>query len=293
MLCFLYRNVGRPKTDVDVQSIMQLRRLHYSWTKIANILGISHATLYRRLEGAGISTDDGSHLTNAELDSVISSIKTDHPNDGEFLMQGHLVRMNIRVPRQALRDSIHRVDHTNVVSRRHAVVRRRVYSVPFPNYLWHIDGHHKMIRWRFVIHGGVDGFSRCVVFLGCSDNNRAATVLSLFTGAVAQFGLPHQVRSDHGGENVRVWQYMIAAHQDYSAVITGSSVHNERVERLWRDVHRCVASVFTAVFRSLESSGKLDCLNEVDLYCLHYVFLPRIQKCLRIPRMLEQSLSFY
>ncbi len=31
---------------------------------------------------------------------------------------------------------------------------------------------------------------------------------------------------------------MIAAHNnDYSCVITGSSVHNERVERLWRDFH--------------------------------------------------------
>ena len=72
---------------------------------------------------------------------------------------------------------------------------------------------------------------------------------------------------------------MISAHhQDYTAVITGSSVHNERVERLWRDVHRCIASTFTTTFRSLESNEKLDALNEVDLYCLYYVFLPRINK---------------
>ena len=153
--------------------------------------------------------------------------------------------------------------------------------MPCPNYIWHIDSHHKMIRWRYVIHGGVDGFSRCIVFLKCSDNNRATTMLSLFTAGVSQFGLPDRVRSDHGGENIRVWQYMISAHhQDYTAVITGSSVHNERIERLWRDVHRCIASIFTTTFRSLESNEKLDALNEVDLYCLHYVFLPRINKSL-------------
>ena len=78
-----------------------------------------------------------------------------------------------------------------------------------------------------------------------SDNNHAATVVDLFAKAVSQFGLPDRVRSDYGGENVRVWQYMISSHhQDSSTVITGSSVHNERVERLWRDVHRCVASTF-------------------------------------------------
>ena len=118
-----------------------------------------------------------------------------------------------------------------------------------------------MIRWRFVIHGGVDVFSHCIVFLKCSDNNRATTMLSLFTAAVSLFGLPDRVRSDHGGENIRVWQYMISAHhQDYTAVITGSSVHNERVERLWRDVHRCIESIFTTTFRSLESNEKLDAL---------------------------------
>ena len=74
---------------------------------------------------------------------------------------------------------------------------------------------------------------------------------------------------------------MIATHDlDYSCVITGSSVHNERIERLWRDVHRCVAHTFSKVFRSLEGNDILDPLNEVDLYCLHYVFLPRINKCL-------------
>ena len=65
--------------------------------------------------------------------------------------------------------------------------------------------------------------------------------------------------------------HRISAHQDHSAVISGSSV---------RDVHRCVASIFTTTFRTLESDQKLDALNEVDLYCLHYVFLPCINKSL-------------
>lgn len=154
-----------------------------------------------------------------------------------------------------------------------------MYSVPFPNSLWHIDGHHKLVRWRFVIHGAIDGFSRTIVFLKCSDNNRASTVLSLFQESVSCFGLPERVRTDHGGENVGIWRCMLATHSnDYLCVISGSSVHNERVERLWRDVNRCIASNFADVFRMLEREDKLDPLNEVDLYCLHYIFLPRINK---------------
>ena len=143
---------------------MELRALNYTSTKIASMLDVSRATLYRRLKDAGIASNDRSHLSDAELDGLISSLKQDHPNDGEVLMQGHLVRMNIRVPRHALRRSIHRVDHENVVSRHHPVVRR-VYSVPCPNYIWHIDGHHKMIHWRFVIHGGWMGFHVVLCFL--------------------------------------------------------------------------------------------------------------------------------
>jgi hypothetical protein len=73
----------------------------------------------------------------------------------------------------------------------------------------HIDGHHKLINWRFVIHGGIDGFSRCIVYLECSPNNYAATVLELFQGAVQKFGLPSRVRSDFGIENFDVARFML------------------------------------------------------------------------------------
>ena len=117
-------------------------------------------------------------------------------------------------------------------------------------------------------------------FLRCSDNNRASTVLSSFTDAVQVHGLPSRLRTDLGGENVEVWRYMVEQHANSASVITGSSTHNERIERLWRDVHRCVGVVFADTFRELEADGNLDCLNEVDLYCLHFVFLPRINSAL-------------
>lgn len=256
-------------------------RLNYSWTKIASLIGISRSTLYRGLEEAGISHQKYTALSDEELDSKIRAIKADHPNDGEVLIQGHLVRMGIKVTRQMLRAAIHCVDHNGVVERQLRVVRRRVYSVPHPNAVWHIDGHHKLIRWRFVIHAAIDGFSRTILYAKCADNNRAPTVLQLFTDGVTQFGLPDKVRSDQGGENVGVWRFMIAAHNnDYSSVITGSSVHNERIERLWRDVHRCIVATFADIFRSLEREGTLDPTNEVDLYYLHHVFLPHINKSL-------------
>jgi len=62
-------------------------------------------------------------------------------------------------------------------------VQRRKYNVHSPLSLWHIDGCHKLIRWRIVVHGGIDGYSRIPVYLHASDNNQASTVLRLFLEA--------------------------------------------------------------------------------------------------------------
>lgn len=57
-----------------------------------------------------------------------------------------------------------------------------------------MDGNHKIIRWKFVIHGAVDGFSNVIVFLKCS-NNRAETILQGFVIAALAYGLPHKMHT--------------------------------------------------------------------------------------------------
>ena len=62
-----------------------------------------------------------------------------------------------------------------------------------------------LFRWRFVIHGGVDGFSRVIVFMNICDNNRADTVLTAFEEGVAEWGLPSRVR--YFGKTFFVWPH--------------------------------------------------------------------------------------
>lgn len=134
-----------------------------------------------------------------------------------------------------VQNSLRRVDPEGSLARQLSmhVLRRRAYRVPAPNSLWHIDGNHKLIRlvfftflfflfnllsqlvlllyfirnsatyvlfyfcrWRIVIHAGVDGFSRLIVFIAAATNNKATTVLDNFLSAVGRYGLPSRVRSD-------------------------------------------------------------------------------------------------
>ncbi|XP_060754200.1 uncharacterized protein LOC132864798 isoform X2 [Neoarius graeffei] len=219
-----------------------------------------------------------STVDDAELDRMVIEIHRRHPNTGYKLMRGHLNARGSRVL-----ESLRRVNAEGVHMRRLRlrVSRRRQYSVPGPNSLWHIDGNHKLIRWRFVIHGGVDGFGRLVVYLTVAGNNRASTVLRSFMTAVEQYGLPSRVRSDKGGENADVAEFMIRSRgADRNSHITGRSVHNQRIERMWRDVYEHTLDLFYQIFTSLEGQGILNPDSEVHLFALHHTFLPVIQHSL-------------
>ena len=120
------------------------------------------------------------------------------------------------------------------------------------------------------------------MYLNCASDNKATTVLHQFTEAVRQFGLPSLVRCDHGGENVLVAQAMLELRGLHrGSAITGSSVHNQRIERLWRDLLSCVTSLFYGVFYFLEKMSTLDLLSDLDLYALHYIYIPRVNQQLR------------
>jgi hypothetical protein len=101
-------------------------------------------------------------IEDLDLDTLIRTYKIQKPDAGSRYVRGHLRSVGIRVQKQRVLDSLERVDRVGRFIRRRAVIRRRKYFSSRPNALWHCDGHHKLIKYGFVIHGFIDGNCRTV-----------------------------------------------------------------------------------------------------------------------------------
>lgn len=127
-------------------------------TRLSRSIRVHRHTFRTRLRESGI-VRRFSGISDRELDILVRHYKRIQPQSGLRYTIGILRHHRIRVQKERVRLSLARVDKVGQALR-HNAIDRRVYKVPRPHALWHLDGHHKMIRWGIVIHGIVDGYSR-------------------------------------------------------------------------------------------------------------------------------------
>ncbi|XP_062588654.1 uncharacterized protein LOC134250306 isoform X2 [Saccostrea cucullata] len=278
---------GRHRLQVDMDKLKELIDLGFSVTAIAKngLLGgkIHPNTIYNRLKDEDKTVRSKySNLNDDELTTLIRTYNRDHPNAGSEEVLAALKVQGVLIPRKRCRELLSNVDPVGTATRWSRTIQRRQYCVPSANFLWHVDTHHSLIRWNIVVHGGIDGYSRMITYLRASSCNTSKGAACFFLKGVNRYGIPSRVRADSGREFVDVGRFMTAINgTDRGSFITGKSVHNQRIERLWRDVYMKVLVIYYRLFHYMEDKQVLDVNNPVHRFALHYTFIPRIDAALK------------
>ncbi|CAB3979268.1 PREDICTED: uncharacterized protein LOC107355137 isoform X1 [Paramuricea clavata] len=272
--CNSIRSSGRPRLKIPKEQIELFLDYGFKATDIAKMLCVSVKTIHRRLHEYNLSIKKSyASLSDEELDNIVTEISSQFKNCGYKSMRGHLLARGFKLQEERVRQSMRRTDPegTFVRALQLKVTHRRVYNVRGPLALWHIDGNHKLKRWKIIIHGGIDGYSRKVMFMACSGNNKSATVLSHFVKAVEQHGLPSRVRADQGTEN---WS-------EYGIDTEDHSLHLETDFEVDED------DVIQPISNSelMELKDKINPLQDDDSFGINTY----IQVCLFVTEKLHQS----
>ena len=155
---------GRPQKSVCLNFLTEAitnNSRHINLSELTRILGISRMTLWRTMRKHGLKRSY-TLISDDKLDVLVKAFKKHKPDSGFRYLLAHLWRHGIRVQQKRIWRSLRRVDRLGQRLRQCRTIQRRVYHVARSNALWHVDRHHKLIRWGFVIHGIVDGYCRMV-----------------------------------------------------------------------------------------------------------------------------------
>lgn len=84
-------------------------------------------------------SDPSGFISNTELESRVHTLRSEFPEIGETMTWGYLRAAGLQVSRERVRTALRSSDPLSSALRwRGTLTRRRPYSVPGPNSLWHI-----------------------------------------------------------------------------------------------------------------------------------------------------------
>ncbi|KAK9978888.1 hypothetical protein ABG768_020626, partial [Culter alburnus] len=132
-ICYFQLQVAEvDQIQITRDQIEFLMKQGHTVKRMARMLGCSSSFVYKRSKLLGVSIRSRmSGVDDEELENV--------------MMRALLVAEGLRVSRHRVHEMLVRINPAAAARRWSSTVASRVYHVPCPNSLWHIDGNMRLI----------------------------------------------------------------------------------------------------------------------------------------------------
>ena len=174
---------GRPKKYIDKDALEHMKNIGMSNVDIANVFSVHRNLIARCIKDYQMSIPTFTNHTNEQVINVLTETLQLNSNLGEQYARGILFTNGIRIHQTRLREILRELkgSHPHNIGN---PINRRKYKNRSANAAWHHDTTHKLIKYKFVCSGCVDGFSRFIIWLNISNNNKARTSYDCFKQAI-------------------------------------------------------------------------------------------------------------
>lgn len=234
-------------------------------------------------------------FVESSLNEIVVAIESELEGSGKnlgyrLMKRKILEEYGVRAKYKTVLNILRVLDPDGIERRSRYRLKRRIYTVKGPNFIWHMDGHDRLNRFGFSIHGAIDGFSKKVIWLEVSSSNKNPHVIAhYYLSAIKERKcLPALLRPDAGTENPVVetmhWALRYGQGDELAgqnSFLVGKSVHNQRIESFWAQLRGLVTGFYIQFFKVMEAKDLLDTHDKVQVELLRFCFGPLIQHDLR------------
>ena len=137
----------------EYQEIIYMLRKHHNIT-------ISLSSLKRKLKQYRLHRNKVEFDPQVLRNAIVDIIDSPGSSVGYRSVWHALQQKGIRVPRSKVEEIVRELDPDGVEVRKTHRLRRREYTCPGPNKVWHADGYDKIKPFGFPIHDCINGYRK-------------------------------------------------------------------------------------------------------------------------------------
>ncbi|KAJ8319785.1 hypothetical protein KUTeg_001372 [Tegillarca granosa] len=278
------------ETDQNIRKYFQLG---FSNKEILAVLAhfdgiiISHSTLKRKLKSIGLfQRKNHSNLLDVAC-FILRQLDVSGSLHGYRWMHLKCKHSGFNIPRDTVYFIMKLLDPKGMQNRQRKRLKRRQYSCPGPNFVWHVDSYDKLKPFGIAINGCIDGYSRCVIWLeAATTNSNPRVIANYYINSVRKKGgCPKRIRSDLGTENGYIADMQKFLRRDHGdtfsgekSFLYGKSTHNQRIEWFWGLLRKEMGQYFMDLFAEFGNDlHDLYCGDFLDKNLIQFCFLKIIQ----------------